>query len=318
MFHTAQDVVEYLLSSIGGGAQDSEHRAVRQSVFRAYDEVTSARQWKWHISESSITVQSGVTDYLLPENVTALDSLIPEGRMAITQYITPYEWKQLSVSNLAIGQPLFWTVMQDPDPANYGRYLLRVAGEPLEGQVLYFTYQRRPKPLRFTGYEPQSRVGVVTTTGGTAVTGVGTSFPEGCSGAALRFGTTANNPEASEGLYPYREQAIIQQPNSATSLTLVASVLPYASVKYTISDVLDMSLPMYQALLSGSEAWYARLQGKNVEGATAVYQRDLRLAFEKDVIAPLAGQRGASGLGAYGAGPRYFGWASPSMPSTGG
>lgn len=317
MYRTAQDAVEYLLSSIGGGAQDSEHRAVRQAVFRAYDEVTAARQWKWHISESSITVQSGVTDYLLPENVTALDSLIPEGRMAITQYITPYEWKQLNVSNLALGQPLFWTVMQDSDPANYGRYLLRVAGQPIDGQVLYYTYQRRPKPLRFTGYEPQSRVGVVSSSG-TAITGIGTSFPEGCSGAVLRFGTTANNPEGNEGLYPYREQAIIQQPNSATSMTLVVAVQPYTSVKYTISDVLDMSPQMFQALLSGSEAWYARLQGKNVDGAIAVYQRDLRLAFERDVIAPISGQRGASGLGAYGAGPRYFGWASPSMPNTGG
>lgn len=318
MFRCAQDAIEYLLSSIGGGAQDSEHRAVRQAVFRAYEEVTSARQWKWYITESSVTVQSGVTDYVLPENVTALDSLIPDGRMAITQYITPYEWKQLNVSNLAVGQPLFWTVMQDPNPANYGRYLLRVAGEPLEGQVLYYTYQRRPKPLKYTGYEPLSHVGVVSASG-TAVTGVGTAFAPDFAGAAIRLGTSANTPEAVEGMHPYRDQCIVASVQSQTALTLaVAPTVAASNVKYTVTDVLDMSQNMYLALLSCSEAWYARLQGKPVDGAIAVYQRDLRLAFEKDVIAPISGQRGASGLGAYGAGPRYFGWASPSMPNTGG
>lgn len=318
MYHCAQDAVEYLLSSIGGGAQDSEHRAVRQAVFRAYDEVTSARQWKWHISESSITVQAGVTDYRLPANVSALDSLIPEGKMAITQYITPYEWKQLNVSNLALGQPLFWTVMQDPDPAYYGRYLLRVAGEPIEGQVLYFTYQRRPRMLRYTGYEPHSHVGVVSATG-TAVTGVGTAFLADMAGAAIRFGTSANTPEAVEGMNPFRDQVIVASVQSQTALTMAGpSSLPTSTVKYTITDVLDMSPNMYRAFLSCCESWYARLQGKPVDGAIAVYQRDLRLAFEQDVIAPISGQRGASGLGAYGAGPRYFGWASPSMPNTGG
>ena len=318
MYHCSQVAVEYLLSSIGGGAQDSEHRAVRQAVFRGYEEVTSARQWKWHISESSITVQSGVTTYLLPENVTALDSLIPEGRMTITQYITPYEWKQLNVSNLALGQPLFWTVMQDPDPANFGRYQLRVAGQPIDGQILYYTYQRRPRQLRYTGYEPQSHVGVVSATG-TSVTGVGTAFSPDFAGAAIRFGTSANTPEAIEGMNPYRDQVLISSVQSQNALTMAGpSSLPTSTVKYTVTDVLDMSPNMYRALLSCCESWYARLQGKSVDGAIAVYQRDLRLAFEQDVIAPMSGQRGASGLGAYGAGPRFFGWASPSMPNTGG
>jgi hypothetical protein len=318
MYRCAQDAVEYLLSSVGGGAQDSEHRAVRQAIFRAYDEINAARQWKWHITESSITVQSGVTDYLLPANVTALDSLIPEGKMAITQYITPYEWKQLNVSSLALGQPLFWTVMQDPDPANYGRYLLRVAGEPIEGQVLYFTYQRRPRALRYTGYEPLSHVGVVSASG-TAVTGVGTAFVPDFAGAVIRFGTSANTPEAIEGMHPYREQILIASVESQTALTMEsATTLPTSTVKYAVTDVLDMSPNMFRAFLSCCESWYARLQGKPVDGAIAVYQRDLRLAFEQDVIAPISGQRGASGLGSYGAGPRYFGWASPSMPNTGG
>ena len=29
---TAQDVIEYLLASTGGGAQDGEHAAIRQAV----------------------------------------------------------------------------------------------------------------------------------------------------------------------------------------------------------------------------------------------------------------------------------------------
>ena len=35
----------------------------------------------------------------------------------------------------------------------------------------------------------------------------------------------------------------------------------------------------------------ARLLGKSIEGAMALYQRDLRLAFEQDAVAPISGQR---------------------------
>jgi hypothetical protein len=35
--------------------------------------------------------------------------------------------------------------------------------------------------------------------------------------------------------------------------------------------------------------------GKNVEGATAMHGRDLRLAFEQDTVAPLSGRQHSTG-----------------------
>lgn len=55
--YTAQDVVYYLLSSTGGGAQDGEHSAIRQAVLHGVREVMQCRNWKWHVRNSSFFVK---------------------------------------------------------------------------------------------------------------------------------------------------------------------------------------------------------------------------------------------------------------------
>lgn len=310
--HTAQDATEYLLSSIGGGVQDAENRAVREAIFRGYEEVLSEREWRWYITESSITVQPQVTDYLLPEDMFSVDSMLTENRLTIGTYVTPYEWKQLTTSNLANGQPLFWTVMRSEDPATFDRWVLRVAGKPSQAQTFHFTYRRRPRPLRYTGLEPRMRQGSVSVSGN-VVTGTGTDFPADAVGSVLRLGTADNDPEPLSGLHSFREQARIASVASTTELGLVASVTAVTGVRYCITDLLDMSPTMYRAMLSASEQWYARLMGRDLGNALAVYHRDLRKAFEQDVVAPLSGQRGGTGQ----LGPRAFGWGSLSMPDTG-
>ena len=54
--NTAQDLVYYLLSSTGGGAQDGEHAAIRQAVVHGVREVLQARDWLWHLRQDSVTV----------------------------------------------------------------------------------------------------------------------------------------------------------------------------------------------------------------------------------------------------------------------
>lgn len=53
--NTAQDVVAYLLSTTGGGAQDGEHQAVRQAVLHGVREVMQCRDWLWHMRTGSFT-----------------------------------------------------------------------------------------------------------------------------------------------------------------------------------------------------------------------------------------------------------------------
>jgi len=45
---TAQDVVDYLLTTTGGGAQDGEHRAIRQAAIHGIRDVLQCREWLWH------------------------------------------------------------------------------------------------------------------------------------------------------------------------------------------------------------------------------------------------------------------------------
>lgn len=45
---TAQDVVDYLLTTTGGGAPDGEHRAIRQAAIHGIRDVLQCREWLWH------------------------------------------------------------------------------------------------------------------------------------------------------------------------------------------------------------------------------------------------------------------------------
>jgi hypothetical protein len=51
--NTAQDIVAYLITSVGGGAQDGEHSAVRQAVVHGVREVMQSRNWLWHTKTGS-------------------------------------------------------------------------------------------------------------------------------------------------------------------------------------------------------------------------------------------------------------------------
>ncbi len=57
MSYTAQDVVQHLLVSTAGGAQDGEHSAVRQAAVHGTREVFQSRQWLWHTKTGSFLTQ---------------------------------------------------------------------------------------------------------------------------------------------------------------------------------------------------------------------------------------------------------------------
>lgn len=85
MIHTAQDVVDYLLSAVGGGAQDGEHRAVRQAVIHGVREVLHSRNWLWHTKTGYFTTQQIATTATITDTsnqiVVASATGIVVGRM---------------------------------------------------------------------------------------------------------------------------------------------------------------------------------------------------------------------------------------------
>lgn len=304
MYYAAQDLMEYLMASTGGGAQDSEHRALRAAIHHAYRDVCQARDWMWHVTEAQLpAAEAGSNNkiYLLPENVNNVDAVVAPTAYAVMAYVTPREYRRMETYSLASGIPLYWTVMKAPTKPD--RWQLMFAGTPPNAQNFYFTYRRRPAPLKYMGFEAVCRNGSLDATN--------------AAGAVKRYGTATTFPEGLSGVYPYTAQEILGMAGS-----LVGT--PPNNAKTVVSDYLDVSSPMYSALLSCSEMWLARLMGKNVEGAMSVYQKDLRMAIEADAIVPMSGRRNGADRypemrsPSFSGTPHTLGYYSASGPDTGG
>lgn len=293
MYYAAQDLLEYLMNSVGGGAQDGEHRLLRAAVHHAYRDVMNARDWHFHVATGILSSGgggsgNGLTSFTLPENVKNIDALIPPlSYPTVTAYVTPSEWQRINIMLPTLNAPIYWTVMRDP--ALPDRWQIRMAGSPPD-IVFNYIYRRKPTALRYFGYEQQTRQPGFT-----------------IAGAVRRYGTAANYPEGLSGVHPYTAQEIIGVPAS-----LVGNAP--AGAKTAVSDFVDASESMFTAILSGAEVWLARMNGKNVEGAMTIYNKDLRMAFESDSVVPISGQRtGGARLSA----ARALGYYSPSGADTG-
>lgn len=294
--YSAADVCEHLMSTTGGGAQDQEHRVLRQSLFHAYRDLVSVRDWQWYHTAEQVQITEFVNTCVLPWGVQSVDSVMLREPDRLAEYVSPVEWERTVNSQFAEVSASVWTVM--PSAFSPDRFEVRILNGQRTSQEVTLTYRRRPRDLRLTGWEPSSRVGTVDWSD-ISVTGTGTAFNNHMLGAILRVsGDPAYHPESLAGMHPYVDEGLIIGVDGPTALRVwsPAGAMTYTGTKYTISDYLDISPNMFTALLSGCEVWMSRLLGKNIEGATGVYGRDLRLAFEQDSLAPLSGRRGQRGF----------------------
>jgi hypothetical protein len=296
MYYAAQDIIEYLMNTVGGGAQDGEHRALRASAQHAYRDVAYARDWLWHLAQSPLPAAVAGSNnkvFVLPPDVKNVDGLIPPNRMKVVSYITGNEFRRLENYGMSAGSPIYWTLVKCPTKPD--RWQLMIAGTPapLEpGEQYYITYRRKPAPLRYMGYEQACRNGSLTASN--------------AAGCVKRYGTATQFPEGPSGGHPFVAEEVLGIAGSLNGT-------PPANAKTVVSDFLDVSENMYTAVLSGAEAWLARMLGKNVEGALTVYQRDLRLAMESDTVAPISGRRAAvDRYPEFANPPLVAGWATPA------
>ena len=378
--NTAQDLIDHLLSSTGGGAQDGEHRAVRMAVVHGVREVFQTRQWLWHTKVGTFTTQqvsttasitngsaviavassagfvpgrivtfgssnffsltpkivsvsgnnvtldrpaiatgSGVTVlaqtfYDLPADAKDIDSLITETVGTLHFYLSPQEWLQLQINTRGAGEPYYYTVMRSD--VNPDRLQIRFVGVPTNGTVVSYTYRYIPQPIRLMGYEPSCRQGTATVSANsTSVSFSGTVLPQGLTDAVIRFGSTIQEADPIGSLNPYVYERRIVSRDSDTTLTLDSAIpVTLTGVKYSISDIIDCSPQMYTAILSGVELWYARMAGKPAGDVFGVFNRDLRLAMENDVVSPLAGRQYMTHYPT----PRTLGYHSPLRNDIGG
>jgi hypothetical protein len=386
VIHTAQDVVDYLLSATGGGAQDGEHRALRQAVIHGVREVLHARDWLWHTKVGTFTIQqtqttgsltagqatitvanaagiypgrildlppqffttsprvvsvagnvvtvdknalasgTGITVlvqtyYDLPPDLRDLDALVTDTVGTLHTYITPQEWQRLEVNTRGAGEPFYYTVMRSD--INPDRYQIRFVGVPTNSVIVHYTYRYQPKMVKYMGYEPICRQGTVLVANATfqnqnssLVVGSGTAFQADMLGAMIRLGTSTADAEPIGALQPFSAEAkivdLINLPNQLMTLPRLPVHAAFG-VKYAISDIIDCSPQMYTAVLSASEMWYARLAGKPGGDVVELFNRDLRLAMERDVVQPLSGRPGRIGFPT----PRSMGYYSAQQSDQG-
>lgn len=292
--YTSLDVVEYLLDSTGGGAQDSYHRAIRSAVFHAYRDLVTVRDWRWYETHDQIQIDQRYQVHTLPWGVQSVDAITisePVGWEIMAKYVTPRDFQRIYDQDWNEVIDLIWTVA--PSEISPDRYELRfLTGYGWVPGDATLTYRRRPKDLRLTGYEPTSRQGTIDWTG-TEARGTGTDFNSHMLGAVIRVsGDSSYHPESLTGLHAYKDEGLIYQVANSTKLYAWSPMggMNYLNTKFAVTDYLDIAPGMYSALLSGSELWLARLMGRSIESMFAIYNRDLRMAFESDAVAVLEGR----------------------------
>lgn len=372
------DLVESLIVSSYGGPQDAEQRDIRSAIHKAYNELTTIRDWGYYsvhgrivtnpsyttgtigISSGAVTLSGGSfatagvtagnakywtlrtgdrsyplasyssatavtlesqftgmdvtagasytlfrTVYPLPSDFKNMDEPSDEFNWWSGLYVTPDEAMKIERVSNSSGEPYHWTLIKDPHGSGWA---IKLVGWPTSKETIDFTYRRTARPIRYSGHEAAMRQGTLSRAGAT-VTGSGTAFPPAALGSILRVGDTVNSPGPIESLTPWADETVITGYSSSASFTTADSGTILAGTKYLITDPMDVAPHMQAALESCCDYWLARTRNQGGDKAFQMYQRDLRLAFEQDQLAPLSGRSKQ----VYHDG----GWRSPLLPDQG-
>lgn len=230
------------------------------------------------------------TVYPLPSDFRNLDEPSDEFNWWSGYYVTPDQAMKLERVSNSSGKPYHWTIIKDPTRNGWA---IKLIGYPATSETIDFTYRRTARPIRYSGHEAGARQGTIARSVLT-VTGTGTAFTNAMLGSILRIGDATNFPGAIESMTPWVSESEITFVSSATSLALTNYSGPTANTaagaKYLITDPIDVAPHMQQAVDSCCDYWLARIRGQKPDNAFTMYQRDLRLAFEQDQLAPLSGR----------------------------
>lgn len=223
--------------------------------------------------------------YPLPDDFKAGYSMMEEDRIWCGNYIHPDEWLRLERSWNQTGGPYNWTIMADPE--RYGAYAVYVMGYPDAVETLDFMYYGRGRNIKLSGYESRAYAGTVSVTANTTtVTGSSSAFTSDMVGSIIRFSSDTNSyPTGLGGLNVYGDQERIASFTSTTVVTLEEGPdSTYSATKYVVSDPLDLSASLLEALQRGAEHQLAIFRGVRVEVTKKLYDEALIRARERNAI----------------------------------
>ena len=240
-------------------------------------------------SATSATIFRSI--YPLPIDFKNIDSPVDQNALTNFLYVEQDTAMKGEGTSNRHGPPNTWTIVHNPYRESEGPWAIQVLGYPTEVEALDFTYRRDPRTIRLSGHEAAARAGTVTVSG-TTVTGTATSFTDDMVGSIIRFGTSSAIPDTLYSLNPFVREAKILAVASATSLTIDTPISSGvdSGAKYLVSDPVDASPQMRNAILSAMDYWLARTRNSSgIEDKFSLYQRDLRFALETDQLAPMSG-----------------------------
>lgn len=226
------------------------------------------------------------TIYPLPADFRNMDEPSDEYNWWSGLYVSPDEAMKLERISNSSGKPYHWTILKDPYSSGWA---LKLIGYPTITETVDFVYRRSARPIRLSGHEATSRAGTIAIAD-SEVAGTGTSFSSDMVGSILRIGTATDSPGPLASISPYTAETKITAQSSSTSITVDGSQTVSGGTKYLITDPIDVPPHMHNVIYSGAEYWLARLRGTKPDNAYAMYQRDLRLAFEMDTLNPTSGR----------------------------
>lgn len=173
------------------------------------------------------------SSYPLPADFFRVRDVYVVGDSTRLSYVSPIEWFRQENQVIGSGSPSHFTIMGSQDDS--AALALRVFPYPDAADTLTGLYQRRPRPLYYSGNETEATAGTVSgTAGSVSVTGATSAFAAEMVGSVIRFSrNTTVVPTSRAGLNPFREQKVIKAVGSTTALTLT-EVLTYTHAACTM------------------------------------------------------------------------------------
>jgi hypothetical protein len=271
---TYADLVQYLVVASYGGPQDAEQKDIRLAIQRAYDELTSVRDWAYYHTHGRI-----ITDPPYAEGTVT-------GSGTLT--LTGGEWPTWAATGgyLRVGNDIARVASRTSDTVLVldGTLGLKTAAAA-SPYILYRTVY--PLPADFVNMdEPSDEYNWWSGLYVTPDQAMKLERVSNTSGSPLHWTIIKNPAGAGWAIkligYPVERETIdftYRRSPASVAAEAPASALP-----------LDIAAHMVTAMHSAAEYWLARIRKNGEERAFGLYQRDLRLALERDQLTPLSGR----------------------------
>jgi hypothetical protein len=271
---TYADLVQYLVVSSYGGPQDAEQKDIKLAIQRSYDELTAMRDWAYYHSHGRI-----ITDAPYSEGTVS-------GTSTLT--LTGGTWPTWAADGgyLRIGEDIARVATRTSGSQIVLDSTLGLKTSAVDAPyVLYRTVY--PLPSNFVNMDEPSdeynwwsglyvtpdqamKLERVSNTSGTPLHWTIIQNPSGAGWAIKLIG------------YPTERETI--------DFTYRRSPASIASEVPTSTTALDIAPHMITAMHSAAEYWLARIRKSGEDRAYATYLRDMRLAMERDQLAPISGR----------------------------